>query len=397
MLGHPQAQVQQAPARVVEEAEVGSPGNLLAALGHRQQAARGLAGCIGGGGQHVLPGRPQCGQVVGAQPGQVLAGAGRHQPGGSFMRHLDLGRPQQQQFVAGLVQQGLQAAGLGPAEAGGQRQAGQQQPGQGRGRRAAVAIAAAGGRQRRQAVQQARVAGQQRCQALARGGQAAVDRGVVVGRLGGTLAAGLGHRQQVAAEIAAVDAAHIARQQRGTGLGVVPVQEVATVALQRVKRGQGGLQALQQVLGADPAKAAGTGRAEQVEADVGGRGTVGQHVLRCSLQVVGRQVAVVGANAAFEEAPAVARNAGQARLFGGGQGLFGTGRRGPAGPPAEHRCAGPQGTQPERQAGVGSAAGQQPGQQAGSQQRLAPMGPQGRRQRLWGGRLGGSGGGPLQQ
>ena len=395
MLGHPQAQVHQAPARVVEEAVVGSPGDLLAALGHRQQAVCGRGGRVGGGGQHVLPGRPQRGQVVGAQPGQLLTGAGRQHLDGAFVRQLGGGGPQQQQLIAGQVQQGLQAGGLRPGEAGGQGQAGQQQLGQGGGRLAAGATA--GGRLRRQAVEQARVAGQQRRQALARGGQAAVDRGMVVGRLGGALAAGLGHRQQVAAEVAAVDTADIARQQCGTGLGVVPVQEVAAVALQRVERAQGGLQALQQVLGADPAETAGAGRAQQVQADVGGRGAVGQHLLRRGLQVVGRQVAVVGTDAALEEAPAVTGNAGQAMLLGGGQGLPGTGRRGPAGAPAQHRGTGPQGAQPERQAGVGGAAGQQAGQQAGGQHRLAPMGSQHCRQRLWGGGLGGGGGGPLQQ
>ena len=241
------------------------------------------------------------------------------------------------------------------------------------------------------------MAGQQRRQALARGGQAAVDGAVVVGRLGGALAAALRHRHQVATEIAAVDTAHIARQQCGAGLGVVPVQEVAAVALQGVERAQGGLQALQQVLGADPAEPARAGRAQQVQADVGGRGAVGQLVLRRGLQVVRWQVAIVGADAALEEAPAVAGDGGQAGLLGRRQGLLGTGRRRPAGPPAQHRGAGPQRAQPQRQAGVGGATGQQPGQQAGGQQRLAPMRPQYRRQRPGRRRLGGGGGGPLKQ
>lgn len=53
-------------------------------------------------------------------------------------------------------------------------------------------------------------------------------------------------------------------------LGVVPVQEVAAMALELLQGVQRGFEPLQQGLRANPAKLAGAGSAEQVHADVGG-------------------------------------------------------------------------------------------------------------------------------
>ncbi len=92
----------------------------------------------------------------------------------------------------------------------------------------------------------------------------------------------------MAAEVAAVHGGHIHGQQRRAALRVVPVQKMAAMALQPGQGGQRGLNPRQKFQCAYPAKLAGAAGAEQVHADVGGRGAVRHDVVRRGLQVVGR-------------------------------------------------------------------------------------------------------------
>ena len=93
--------------------------------------------------------------------------------------------------------------------------------------------------------------------------------GVGGGHTDGQLAARLGHGQQMATEVAAVHGGHIHRQQGRAALGVVPVQEMATMALQSAHRCQSGAQPGDQLGCADPAELPGAGNAEQVQAQIG--------------------------------------------------------------------------------------------------------------------------------
>ena len=83
-------------------------------------------------------------------------------------------------------------------------------------------------------------------------------------------AAGLCHREQMAAQVAAVHRGYVHRQQRRAALRVVPVQEVAAVALQPAKCRQRRLQPGQQLCGRNPAESACARRAQKIDADVGG-------------------------------------------------------------------------------------------------------------------------------
>ena len=218
-----------------------------------------------------------------------------------------------------------------------------------------------------------------------------------VQRRGNQCGAGLGHGQQVAAEVAAVDGGHVARQQRRASAGVGPVHEVAAVSGQGVQRAQRGLQPGQQVLRADPAERARTGRAQQVQADVGRRGAARQHLLRQDLQVVGRQVVIGRRHRAFVVPPVVARQVAQPGLLGCRQRPVAPRGHRPADPPGAQRCAGPQPAQRRGQPRLRCAQRQQRCQSDHRQQRCAPVLAQDRAQvgaRL---RLGGGKRRPLQQ
>ena len=66
---------------------------------------------------------------------------------------------------------------------------------------------------------------------------------------------------------------------------------------------EGRLEALDGVEEAEPREVTGGDRGEKIQADVGGRGPVGNHRLRVFLKVVGRQRVVLGPDEALEEAP----------------------------------------------------------------------------------------------
>ena len=103
-------------------------------------------------------------------------------------------------------------------------------------------------------------------------------------------------RQQMAGEVAAVDRRDVARRQRLQGPRVVPVVEVAVVALERCHGAKASRRALDQRAGGDVAEIVGGEVGEQRQADVGRRGAVGDHAGRVFLEVVGRQPVVLRAD-----------------------------------------------------------------------------------------------------
>src|SRR5450759_2059469 len=151
------------------------------------------------------------------------------------------------------------------------------------------------------------------------------------------LLAGLSHREQMAAEIAAVHGGYIHRQQRRARLRVVPVQKVTEVARQCDQRSQRGLHPAKQLLRTNPAKLSGASHAEQVQADIGGRGTVRHHVVWCGLQIVWRQMVVVCNDVALKKAPGITRNACQIWLNLKRQSNFLAGWTDPTHPPDPYR------------------------------------------------------------
>ena len=144
------------------------------------------------------------------------------------------------------------------------------------------------------------------------------------------LAAGVGERDQVSAEVAAVDRRKVRRLERPEIPGVVPVVEVAVQALQAADRRQGRPEALAHLARADPAEVAGGDDREQVHADVGrgrpmrddGRGVV--------LDVVRRQGVVQRSDEGLEEAPGATAVESQGLGVGIGE-LVGPSTRGASG------------------------------------------------------------------
>ena len=106
---------------------------------------------------------------------------------------------------------------------------------------------------------------------------------------------------------------------------------------------------------ADPAEALRARGGEQVEADVGGRGPVRDHVARHDLQVVGRQVVVLGADDALEQAPGVARDVVEQGAVVGRERAAALDRSRPAHPPRPQRRHRPDQAKQRRRRGVGRA------------------------------------------
>ena len=148
-------------------------------------------------------------------------------------------------------------------------------------------------------------------------------------------------RQQLAGKVAAIDRRHVVWTQRLHGLRVVPVEEVAAVALQGLHRGQRRVQAREQLARTDVAEVARGQPCQQREAHVGGRGAVCNASHGQLLHVVGREVVVFGTDVRVEEGPCAAREPPQEG------GLFGRQRRLPSleravGPPDDEGRQRPQ-------------------------------------------------------
>ncbi len=130
-------------------------------------------------------------------------------------------------------------------------------------------------------------------------------------------AAGVGERDQVAGEIAAVDRRDVVRLERPQVARVVPVVEVAAEARAASSIVASVASSRSTVsMRPGPAEVARGHRGQQVEADVGRRGAVGDDRLRVLLEVVGRQHVVGGRHEGLEEAPGAARDQPQRARVG---------------------------------------------------------------------------------
>src|SRR5205814_4250039 len=114
---------------------------------------------------------------------------------------------------------------------------------------------------------------------------------------------GVPERDQMTAEISAVDRRHVLRVERTAIARVVPVVKVAPEALEAVHRLERGLQSFDRVAGADPSEIAGGDDGEEVEADVRRGRAMRDDWTRRFLEVVRRQRVTVPADERREEAP----------------------------------------------------------------------------------------------
>ncbi len=109
--------------------------------------------------------------------------------------------------------------------------------------------------------------------------------------------------QQVPGEVAAVHRRDVQRRQRLQALRVVPVVEMTAVARQLLHGHQRVAGAVEQAVDAEETEVEPGQVRQQRHADVGRRGTVGDHRARALLQIVRRQPVVGGADVGLEERP----------------------------------------------------------------------------------------------
>src|SRR6266581_4431526 len=128
----------------------------------------------------------------------------------------------------------------------------------------------------------------------------------------------LSQGDQVPGQIAAVHGGNIHGIQRPEVPGVVPVDEVATDAVQ-VRHGlERGFKPFRRVQNPDPAEIVGDRRAEQIEPQIRRRRAVGFGGLGVFLEVVRRKGMILLVHERLEEAPGPAGDEPQrARLLGG--------------------------------------------------------------------------------
>ena len=224
---------------------------------------------------------------------------------------------------------------------------------------------------------------------------------VVVLRLFGVTTefnAALRNRQQVTTEVAAVHGGHVHGQQRQGGGGVVPIEQMASVALQPLKCVHCVFQPFEHLLRRDPSKSTGAGGAQQVQAHVGGRSSARQHVVRLGLKIVWRQVVVGGGDGEFKVAPGATRHSQQLRTPVGRQlHITNTFGRRPTDPPNAHWRNTPQRAQDERPVRMCRMRREQDHPQQQGRDRHPSMQPPLARQRGGCLRLRSGGRGPLQQ
>ena len=118
----------------------------------------------------------------------------------------------------------------------------------------------------------------------------------------------VGYSNKVCREVAAVHRGHVARLQWTEIAGVVPVVEVAAKTLQATHGLERGFKPLHRFEGSNPAKVPGADNGEQVEAEIGGRGSMRQDRLGIFLEVVGRQHLIFCRDEGLEESPRAARD-----------------------------------------------------------------------------------------
>ena len=293
LLGDAVADVEQVPLAVVQEREIGLPGERLAARGNRLQAVhriaidRRLAARVGALRLRIQQRAAQGDKVVGGTPCEQSQRVGRERSG--------IARQHRAELDCGAAQQPFEPFGaLGDV-------------GQRVGQREQTLQCAVG--------RDFGCGGTQRLDAGLRAHDRTPRRARVVRRTR-QLEAGLRDGEQVAAQIAAVDGRDVHWEQRGLALGVVPIEEVAAVPRQLGEARERRLEPGDQFVGADPAELARARGRQQVQPDVGRRGAVRDQRFWRELQVVGRQEVVVGADTSLEQAPGVACRVFEVGLVG---------------------------------------------------------------------------------
>ena len=280
VLGDAKADVEQAPLAVEEEGEVGLGGDRAA--GRRDALEPGRDGVVAEAAGRVAQRRAQGRQVVLDRPGEPVRGR-RHrlvERQAARSRRARRRRASSSAWKrAGSAVDSLERRGA--AEHVGERFAAE--------RRAAR--------------------GAQQGDPRRRGGERAPQGAWSPAARGSSARHAWASASRWRAEVAAVDGGDVLRRQRlgragcrtssGSGRdGAAAAPGVASVASTR------------SIIStrADPAEALRARGGQQVQADVGRRGAVRDHVARHDLQVVGRQVVVLGADDALEQAPGVARD-----------------------------------------------------------------------------------------
>ena len=124
----------------------------------------------------------------------------------------------------------------------------------------------------------------------------------------GPLPAGIGERDQVAGQVAAVDDGDVGRIERAQIARVVPVVEMAAKPREPAHGRQRRLQPFNRFGRSDPAEIAGARHREQIEAEIGRRGPVGERRGRVLLEIVRRQHVVGRRDEGLEEPPGPPRD-----------------------------------------------------------------------------------------
>src|SRR5579864_489944 len=112
-------------------------------------------------------------------------------------------------------------------------------------------------------------------------------------------------------QVAAVHGRDVARLQRTQVACVVPVVEMTAMLLKTPHRRDSRFQPLQGLARSYPAEVAGTNGGKQIQAEVGGGGSMRQDRSRIFLEVIRRQHLVIRRNKRLEVAPGAAGDQSQ--------------------------------------------------------------------------------------
>jgi len=199
----------------------------------------------------------------------------------------------------------------------------------------------------------------------------------------------------MARKITAVYSGHVSWRQHGQRAGVVPVEQMAVVFRQALHRVQGGLQPLDHAIDRNPAELARAGHRQQIQADVGRRGAVGDSGFGLHLQVVGRQVTVIWSDTSLKKLPGLARQLVKVLTVARVERRVRQVGQGSAGPPSCQRAERPQQEQRRPSHRMRAPVGRQ--RQGQTQKRQARVAADKRAQAVPGRCLHRSGCGPFKQ
>ena len=177
----------------------------------------------------------------------------------------------------------------------------------------------------------------------------------------------VGQRDEVPGQIAAIDRGDVARVERAQVGRVVPVVEMPPETRELCHLRKRRLQPVDHLRGADPAEVAGADDGEQIEADIGRRGPMGQDGVRVLLEVVGRQHVICGGDETLEEAPCQPGGLAQDLRLRTGDRRALAGQPRLADPPGKHRGDTPRRGEQGRER-PGTIAGKRRQHQAGNAQ-----------------------------